>query len=155
MYLSRLLTTLQVCADISIDPQWCRTKFRSKKIYHWQILHHWIGLGDIFRKQLTKKSGTGGFWRKTLKWNLCGPAHHPTGRNWPAGQKTPWKGPSGPETLLTCIIHHYMSYWATLGSFRHPWGLKNGPKHHPKGPNWSCMTQIDPARSKLAVVALK
>ena len=59
-----------------------------------------------------------------LKIEICGPAQQPTGRNWPAGQKTPWKGPSGPETLLTCIIHHYMSHWVSLGSFRHHWATR-------------------------------
>ena len=32
---------------------------------------------------------------------------------------------SGIEIVLTCIMHDYMSYWPTLGSYRHPWGLKS------------------------------
>ena len=34
------------------------------------------------------------------------------------------KGPNGPETLLTCIIHNYRSYWPALGPFRYPRGAK-------------------------------
>ena len=34
------------------------------------------------------------------------------------------KGPNGPETLLTCIIHNYRSYWPALGPFRCPRGAK-------------------------------
>ena len=37
-----------------------------------------------------------------------------------------WKGPSGPETLLTCITHNYKSYWHPLGPFRYPRGAQNG-----------------------------
>ena len=56
----------------------------------------------------------------------------------------------GIKIVLTCIKHLYMSYWTTLGSFRHPWGPQNGPKHHPKSPNWSYMTQIDPLMVKIS-----
>ncbi len=56
---------------------------------------------------------------------------------------------SGIKIVLTCIKHNYMSYWTPRRSFRHPWGPQNGPKHHPKGPNWSCMTRIDPAWSSV------
>ncbi len=34
------------------------------------------------------------------------------------------KGPNGPETFLTCIIHNYRSYWPALGPFRYPRGAK-------------------------------
>jgi len=142
-FLDNQLTAKNYEKKLFMGPtQWWRTKFRSKNI----SLANPTSLdrsGRYLSETVDEKIRHWGLLEKTLKCNLCGPAHHPTGRNWPAGQKTPWKGPSGPETLLTCIIHHYMSHWATLGSFRHPWGPQNGPKHHPKGPNWPCMPKLN------------
>ena len=87
-----------------------------------------------------------------------GPKHHPKGQlvlhdlYWPCMVKI---SSSGIKIVLTCITHNYMSYWTPRRSFRHPWGPQNGPKHHPNGPKWPCMAQIDPAGSKIALVALK
>ena len=48
------------------------------------------------------------------------------------------KGPNGPETLLTCIIHNYRSYWPALGLL----GIHGGPKG-PFQPNpLSCLAPI-------------
>ena len=33
-----------------------------------------------------------------------------------------WKGPNGPEAILTCIIHNYKSYWTTLEPLRYSRG---------------------------------
>ena len=51
--------------------QWCRTKSRSKKIYHWRFIHRWKRMCGTFQKQLTKKYGTGIFWRKVQKSDFC------------------------------------------------------------------------------------
>ena len=72
--------------------------------------------------------------------------------NWPCMVKI---SSSGIKIVLTCITHNYMSYRTPRRSFRHPWGPQNGPKHHPNGPKWPCMAQIDPAGSKIALMALK
>ena len=51
-------------------PQWCRTKSRSKKTYHWRFIHHLKRLCGTFRKQLTKKYGTGIFWNPGKIWHF-------------------------------------------------------------------------------------
>jgi hypothetical protein len=52
-----------------------------------------------------------------------------------------WKGPNGPETCLTCILHNSKAYWPTLGPFRHPQGVPKGsiwPKTEPTWPKLTC-----------------
>ena len=50
--------------------QWCRTKSRSNKIYHWRFIHRWKRLCGTFQKQLTKKYGTGIFWNPGKIWHF-------------------------------------------------------------------------------------
>ena len=40
------------------------------------------------------------------------------------------KAQNGPSDSKTCLIHDYMSYWATLGTFSGPRGLYYKPKQH-------------------------
>ena len=56
--------------DFKAAAQWCRTKPRSKKTYHWRFIHHLKRLCGTFRKQLTKKYGTGIFWNPGKIWHF-------------------------------------------------------------------------------------
>ena len=51
-----------------------------------------------------------------------------------------WKGPNGPETLLTCIKHNYKSYWYALGPVRYPWGAQKGHFWPKTEANWEKLT---------------
>ena len=50
--------------------QWCRTKSRSKKTYHWRFIHRSNRLCGTIQKQLTKKYGTGIFWHPGKIWHF-------------------------------------------------------------------------------------
>ena len=69
-------------------------------------------------------------WKKfhDSKIEIFGPAHTPTGRNWPEGQITVWKGPNGPKTAPQGIIHNYLSCRPTLGPLWDPLGPQKGLK---------------------------
>ena len=50
--------------------QWCRTKSRSKKTYHWRYILRSNRLCGTIQKQLTKKYGTGIFWHPGKIWHF-------------------------------------------------------------------------------------
>ena len=63
------LTWLQQISKVG-GAQWCRTKSRSNKIYHWRFIHRLKRLCGTFQKQLTKKYGTGIFWNPGKIWHF-------------------------------------------------------------------------------------
>ena len=94
-----------------------------------------------------------------------GAIYVPTGApKWPkitrSGQYGPtwpiWshKALNGPSDSKTCLIHDYMSYWATLGTFSGPRGLYYRPKQHQNDLKWPKITQNGPALPKIIIVNL-
>ena len=51
-----------------------------------------------------------------------------------------WSGPNDLETLLTCMIHNYKSYWRTLGPFSYPQGAQKGHFGPKTEANWPKLT---------------
>ena len=83
----------------------------------------------------------------------------------PQGPKWPHKAQNGPSDSKTCLIHDYISYWATLGPFKYPRGPQNGPKQNqngpkspkvvnmvPQGPKWPHKAQNGPSDSKTCLI---
>ena len=84
------------------------------------ILHQNTCFGPYFNmKYWFFREPTKNFSRRLILWIST-----QDGQNRHVDPMMVQKGPNGPETLLTCIIHNYRSYWPALGPFRYPRGAK-------------------------------
>ena len=101
------------------------------------ILHQNTCFGPYFNmKYWFFREPTKNFSRRLILWIST-----QDGQNRHVDPMMVQKGPNGPETLLTCIIHNYRSYWPALGPFRYPRGAKRAISAQSLkllGPNFSC-----------------
>ena len=105
-------------------------------------------------------------WRKNDKYEVCtggqkGPKQNQNGPKSPKvvnmvpkSPKWSHKAQNGPSDSKTCLIHDYMSYWATLGTFSGPRGLYYKPKQHQNDLKWPKITLNGPALPKIITVNL-
>ena len=92
--------------------------------------------------------------QKGPKQNQNGPKSPKVVNMVPKSPKWSHKAQNGPSDSKTCLIHDYMSYWATLGTFSGPRGLYYKPKQHQNYLKWPKITQNGPALPKIIIVNL-